>query len=171
MGARSDLAVDLLKGVGVGGGAIAHAGLLELGVLDEGVGERLDHWDHARRIGPDVRILVQQGRVLRCGEHRCAGIGGLVDGVLQAVLEALAVDHHQRRVRHRLHLAGRRSELVGIGADREQDLDLGSVADDLAHDVAQDRGRHHDRRPVVARALGVAARRQDRGGGDPDTEN
>ena len=65
-------------------------------------------------------------------------------------LEAGAVDDEQVGVGHRLGLARRRRELVGIGADRHDHLDVGLVADDLAHDVAEDARGDDDVRPLVA---------------------
>src|SRR4029077_1676142 len=41
--------------------------------------------------------------------------------------------------------AGGRRELVRVGPDRHHDLDVGLVADHVAHDVAEHARRHDDR--------------------------
>ena len=147
---------------------------LDLGELDT---ERLDGAHHTRRIGPDVGVVagvlvallrgafllvivvvveLEQLDVIGELEHRCTRRLDLLDDVDHPFFESSAVDDEQVGVLHRLGLLRRRCEVMRIGTDRHDHLDLGQVADRLGHDVAQDVGGDHDRRQLpIGRGRGA----------------
>ena len=101
---------------------------------------------------------VAQGDVVGDGERRRAVGGRAVDDPGHALLEPGAVDHEQIGVLHRLGLAGRGRELVRVGPDRHDHVDVRLVADELPCDIAQDARRDDHVRPVRRRVgPGVAA--------------
>ena len=78
----------------------------------------------------------------------------LLDDVDHALFESGAVGDEQVGVLHRLGLLRRRCEVMRVGADGHDHLDLGQVADRLGHDVAEDvRGDHDPRQLAIGRPV------------------
>ncbi len=103
---------------------------------------------------PSSRVAVELEQLDVIGEleHRRARRLDLLDDVDHPLFESGTVDDEQVGVLHRLGLLRRGGEIMGIGADRHDHLDLGQVTDGLGHDVAQDvRGDHDLRQLTVGR--------------------
>jgi hypothetical protein len=186
--------------VEVGAGPVAEGLVVEAGhVVGEGVGERLGGRRHPGGVGEEVRVdalavvgvlvaalaalaalvrgLVGGGQgvdVVDGGEHGGPVVDGPVDRILQAGLEACAVDHDEVGFAQGGGLPGRGLEVVGVGVRGHDHLDLGGVADQVLDDVAEDGGGHHDVRPAAVaagRAVASAARRGQQGAGQGDGDD
>ena len=103
-------------------------------------------------------------------EHGHLVVVGLMDRLEQTLFQAEAVAHQQRSPHHRLDVAGRGTEVVRVLSVGDDDLDNRRVADELLHDIAEDRVGDDDDRLAVdgghrCRAFVVAARGGEEGAG------
>ena len=104
-------------------------------------------------------------------EHRDTVGIHLADRVLEALFEVEPVHDHHGRAHHRLHVVRRCGVVMRVLAVRDEHLHGRGVADELGHDVAEDRvGDHHQRLAIDRhdglRSLAVVAGASRQGGRD-----